>query len=122
MRNFKELEVWQLGMKIVKDIYALVPDLPPDERFGLKTQLTRAAVSIPSNIAEGCSKSSEKEFRLYLERAVGSAFELETQVLIVEELDILGSGSLQDLKDMIVKEQKKLGSFISSVKGRIPST
>lgn len=122
MRNFKELEVWRLGMIIVKDIYELVSHLPADERFGLKSQLTRAAVSIPSNIADGCAKASEKEFRLYLERALGSAFELETQVLIVEQLDIIESIAIQDLMEMIVKEQKKLGSFISTVKGRIPST
>ena len=91
MRNFKDLEVWRLGMTIVKEVYGLVTQLPADERYGLKSQLTRAAVSIPSNIAEGSAKSSEKEFRLYLERALGSAFELETQVLIVKELDIVNT-------------------------------
>jgi four helix bundle protein len=122
MRNFKELEVWKLGMDIVKDIYRIVSKLPIDERFGLKSQLTRAAVSIPSNIAEGSAKDSEKEFRLYLERALGSSFEIETQLLIAMELELISADETRELISKIVLAQKKLGSFISSVKRRIPST
>lgn len=117
MRNFKELEVWGLGMKIVKDVYNLSKKLPASEKFNLISQITRSAVSIPSNIAEGCAKSSEKEFKLYLERALGSAFELETQILIANELNKL---DVEELIDAIQDEQRKLGSFISSVKKRLP--
>jgi len=122
MRNFKELEVWKLGMNIVKDIYRIVSELPIDERFGLKSQLTRAAVSIPSNIAEGSAKDSEKEFRLYLERALGSSFEIETQLIIAAELELISADETRELISKIILEQKKLGSFISSVKQRLPST
>ena len=122
MRDFKKLEVWQLGMEIVKDVYQLTSELPKDERFGLKSQLTRAVISIPSNIAKGSAKESEKEFRLYLERALGSAFEIEIQIMIVKELELANYQLTKDLLLKIVKEQKKLGSFISSVKRRIPST
>ena len=106
-------------MKIVKDVYNISQKLPESEKFNLISQITRAAVSIPSNIAEGCTKSSEREFKLYLERALGSAFELETQIMIVSTLNNL---DVQELITTIQSEQRKLGSFISSVKNRLPKT
>ena len=119
MRNFKELEIWTLGMEIVKEIYSLSSELPSQEKYGLVSQITRAAVSVPSNIAEGCAKSSEKEFKLYLERSLGSCFELETQVLIIKDLNIIETGKIQPLLSKLQVEQKKLGGFISSVKSRL---
>ena len=119
MRNFKELEIWTLGMEIVQEIYSISNNLPKAERYGLVSQITRAAVSIPSNIAEGCAKSSEKEFKLYLERALGSTFELETQILIIEELAMVESDNVPKVISMLQLEQKKLGSFISTIKARI---
>lgn len=119
MRNFKELEIWSLGMEIVKEVYSLASNLPSQEKYGLISQITRAAVSIPSNIAEGCAKSSEKEFKLYLERALGSAFELETQILIIQEINTIELNKTEALISKLQLEQKKLGSFISSVKSRL---
>ena len=119
MRNFKELEIWTLGMEIVKEVYSLSSNLPNHEKYGLVSQITRAAVSIPSNIAEGCAKSSEKEFKLYLERALGSAFELETQILIIQEFKTIELNKTEALISKLQLEQKKLGSFISSVKSRL---
>jgi four helix bundle protein len=66
-------------MDLVTDVYQLTSFFPKDEKYGLKTQLQRAAVSIPSNIAEGCSRNSEIDFKRFLEIAIGSAYELETQ-------------------------------------------
>jgi len=119
MRNFKELEIWTTGMKIVKSVYALSSQLPDHEKFGLASQINRAAVSIPSNIAEGCAKSSEKDFKRFLEISLGSAFELETQLLVVLDLDLVEKEKLQELLALVQTEQKKLGSFISSVKKRL---
>lgn len=119
MRNFKELEIWTLVMEIVKDVYSLSSELPKEEKYGLISQITRAAVSIPSNIAEGCAKSSEKEFKLYLERALGSSFELETQILIIQEINTVELNKAEALILKLQMEQKKLGSFISSVKSRL---
>jgi len=85
MRNYKNLNIWQKGIQIVKKVYFLVEKLPATEKFGLKSQLSRAAVSIPSNIAEGCSRTSEIEFKRFLEIAMGSLFEVETQLIICEE-------------------------------------
>lgn len=119
MRNFKELEIWSLGMEIVKAVYSLSSQLPKEEKYGLVSQITRAAVSIPSNIAEGCAKSNEKEFKLYLERALGSTFELETQILIIQEINTNDLNKTEALISKLQLEQKKLGSFISSVKSRL---
>jgi four helix bundle protein len=119
MRNFKELEIWKLGIEIAKAVYRLSTRLPKEERYGLISQITRAGVSIPSNIAEGSAKSSEREFKNYLETALGSAFELETQLLIISESN-LSKSSCDDLINEIQKQQKMIGSFISSVKNRLP--
>lgn len=84
MRDFKKLEIWKNGITIVKHVYSLVQKLPSEEKFGLKSQLSRAAVSVPSNIAEGCSRNSEVEFKRFLEISLGSLFEVETQLIISE--------------------------------------
>src|SRR5690349_22348513 len=87
MRNFKQLLIWQKGFQISIDAFKLVSSFPREERFSLSNQITRAAVSIPSNIAEGSSRSSEKDYNRFLELALGSAYELETQVLIASAVD-----------------------------------
>ena len=74
-------------MVLVKKIYELTKEMPKSERYNLTDQLRRAAVSIPSNIAEGCSRDSSKEFSKYIQIALGSAFEVETQLLIVKDID-----------------------------------
>ena len=80
--NFKKLLIWQESMKLVVETYALTKSFPNEEKFGLISQLNRCSVSIPSNIAEGTSKSTEKHFKTYLETSLGSAFEWETQIRI----------------------------------------
>ncbi|KAA3614618.1 MAG: four helix bundle protein [Calditrichaeota bacterium] len=88
MTNFRNLKIWQRGMKLVTTVYNLASHLPKDERYALRSQITRSAVSIPSNIAEGCSRNSRKDFVRFLEIALGSAFELETQLLIIAKLQL----------------------------------
>ena len=78
MRNFRDLEVWQASVLLVKKIYLITAKFPNDEKFGLTSQINRAAISIPSNIAEGCSRTSQKDFSRFLQISLGSAFELET--------------------------------------------
>jgi four helix bundle protein len=92
--------------------------LPVDEKYGLKAQLQRAAVCIPSNIAEGCSRTSEQEFKRFLEIAIGSAYELETQLKISLNLDLIPKGTVDPILSMVSQEQKMLNSFISTVKRR----
>ena len=85
MNNFRKLIVWQKSIELMKDIYFLTKLLPKEEKYNLVNQLTRCAVSIPSNIAESCSRSSVKDFRRFIEISLGSAFELETQLVIILE-------------------------------------
>ncbi|WP_139135180.1 four helix bundle protein [Roseivirga sp. 4D4] len=78
MRDFKKLKIWQSGIQLVEQVYQVTNTFPNAEKFGLTSQMTRAAVSIPSNIAEGGARNSQKEYKRFLEIALGSAFELET--------------------------------------------
>ena len=89
MRNFKELVVWIESRDIVKSTYSILHGLPEFEKFGLQSQISTAAVSIPSNIAEGCGKSSNKDFKRYLEIALGSSYELKTQLILAFEVNRL---------------------------------
>ena len=82
MHNFKELKIWQKGRELVSEIYTLTKSLPKDEQYGLISQMRRAAISIPSNIAEGSGKGSDKEFCRFLDITNGSACELETQIYL----------------------------------------
>jgi four helix bundle protein len=115
MKNFKKLKVWQTGMNIVMKSYALTKSFPTEEKYGLVSQINRAAVSIPSNISEGSSRESIKEHKYYLQIALGSCFELETQVLIVEQLKMGKDSLINELKLLIDEEQKMLMSFIKKI-------
>lgn len=111
MRNFKKLKIWEKGMTIVTETYALTKQLPADEKFGLTSQTRRAAVSIPSNIAEGSCKKSQKEYRYFIETATGSGFELETQLLICKQVGYLNGQNVETLLELIMEEQKMLTRF-----------
>ncbi|MGE3268005.1 MAG: four helix bundle protein [Chloroflexota bacterium] len=86
-RNFRDLLAWQRAMDLVQAVYALTADFPPDERFGLTSQLRRAAVSVPSNIAEGQGRGSRADFGRFLAIAYASLREVETQLLIAVRLE-----------------------------------
>ena len=89
MSSFRDLDVWQLGMDLVVEVYKLCKILPPEERFALTDQLRRAVISVPSNVAEGFSRNSPKEFRHFLQIASGSRAEVQTQLLIAERVGLL---------------------------------
>lgn len=116
MRDFKKLEIWQNGIEIVKQIYKISDKLPSEEKFGLRSQITRAAVSIPSNIAEGCSRNSELEFKRYLEISMGSLFEVETQLIIAKELGFIDIEELSNIFNLIKIEAKMMNSLIQKIK------
>lgn len=86
MHNFKQLQIWQDAMAVVKDVYILTDKIPNAEKYGLISQMQRAAVSIPSNIAEGSGKESDIDFNRFLSISLGSAFELETQIILATNL------------------------------------
>lgn len=91
MKDHKDLDVWRESIELVTSVYALTSSFPRDEMFGLVNQMRRAAVSIPSNIAEGAARQGEREFIHFLHISLGSAAELETQVIIAGKLNYLGA-------------------------------
>ena len=95
--------------------YKLVESLPKEEKYGLKSQMCRAAVSIPSNIAEGCSRNSEIEFKRFLEISLGSAFELETQLQIVQELHLAPKDKIEKAMSHLTTEQKMINSLVTKI-------
>jgi four helix bundle protein len=111
MKDFRKLKIWQQGMEIVKRVYALAREMPTTERFGLISQMTRSAVSVPSNIAEGCDRDSDLDLRRHLDIAIGSAFESETQLLIVQENFPELSPQTELIMDQVHQEQKMINSY-----------
>jgi four helix bundle protein len=112
MRNFRELNVWKEGRILVKDIYSLTKLIPDSERYGLIPQIHRSAISIPSNIAEGCGKYSQKDFVRFLQISLGSAYELESHIILCQDLDFLPSESTDSTIKTIQKLQKSIASLI----------
>ena len=105
---FKRLRIWDYGMDIVDKVYLLTRELPDEEKYGLKSQMRRCAISIPSNIAEGAGKSSDKDFARFLEIALGSSYELETQLLICQRQKLLSDEPIELLLSLIDEEQRML--------------
>jgi four helix bundle protein len=110
--NFRELTIWKDSMTLTKEVYLLTASLPENEKFGLISQMRRSAVSIPSNIAEGSGRTSEKEFLHFLRVSLSSSYELETQLLL--SADLFKIDSTQQLAS-ITTLQKKTGAFIRTL-------
>lgn len=116
MRDFTKYDVWNDGIEITIHIYKMTNDFPEYEKFGLISQLRRASISISSNIAEGCSRSSEKEFKRFIEISIGSAFEVKTQLIISEKLSFINEEQLRDMIELIDKISKQLNSLRNRLK------
>ena len=114
MKTHRDLEVWQRSMRLVQQIYQFTSNFPNGERFGLTSQMRRAAVSIPSNIAEGAARGTTREFCYFLRIARGSLAELETQVIVSVNLGCHEKDSL--LSEEIQSQFKMINSLISSLK------
>ncbi|MEP1489464.1 MAG: four helix bundle protein [Algibacter sp.] len=113
MHRFKELEIWKRSRLFCSQIYALTSSFPEAEKFGLTNQLRRASVSIPSNIAEGSSRKSNKDFARFLQIALGSAYEIETQLLIASDLQFLTDSELKDAISELQEIIKMVSKFKS---------
>jgi four helix bundle protein len=105
MHNYHELKIWQEGRKLVKTVYSKTANFPKEEMYGLTSQIRRAAISIPSNIAEGTGRTSDKEFQRFLDFAIGSLFEVETQIILANDLNFINTEDFerihQDIKSLI---------------------
>ncbi|MGI9175154.1 MAG: four helix bundle protein [Rhodothermales bacterium] len=116
--SYRDLEVWQRGMDLVESVYALTKPFPADERFGLTAQLRRAAISIPSNVAEGWGRGSRKEFMHFIKIARGSLAEVETQLIIAHRLGYLEEEPLQRTLDDATIEGKMLTALLRSLENK----
>jgi four helix bundle protein len=116
MHNFKKLKIWSESMELVSESYKITRTFPKYETYGLISQMNRCAVSIPSNISEGSSKSSNKHFANYLEHSLGSAFEWETQLNVAFNEDYISEDKFEELEDKIKQIQKMISSFKSGLK------
>ena len=114
----KDLIVWKKGIELVKNIYRITDSFPKSEQFGLTSQMRRCAISIPSNIAEGCGRNSDKELINFLYIALGSSSELETQLIISVELDFLEEEKATECINQLNEIIKMTTSLIKSVKSR----
>ena len=117
-KTHKDLIVWKKSIDFVTKIYKETSDFPKEEIYGLVSQLRRASVSVPSNIAEGAARNSDKEFIRFLSIARASASEIETQLLISENLGYLKI-SQDQLKDELLEILKMLTSLINKIKKRV---
>jgi four helix bundle protein len=111
IKSYKDLLVWQSGIQLLKQVYVLTQQFPGEEKFGLVSQMRRAAVSVPSNIAEGQARRSTAEFAQFLSIAQGSLAELETQVIVSIELGFCSNDSTNGLLGVIHRLQKMLHSL-----------
>lgn len=118
MKNYKELKIWKKGIEIVSLTYQLTKQLPNEEKYGLISQMTRAAASIPANIAEESSRGSEKDYARFLEISIGSAFELQTYLEILKEMKWTNPEELTNVDEVLLDEIKMIFSFIKKVKGQ----
>lgn len=112
MKDFKQLKIWQKGIDIVVAIYQLSKLLPAEEKYGIVSQINRAAVSIPSNIAEGGSRNSDKDYKRFIEIALGSVFELNTQLVIIKKLNLIEIEKVDIILNLIEEEGKMINNFI----------
>lgn len=119
MKTHKDLDVWKLSIEFVTEIYNLTKDFPKEEQFGLTNQIRRASVSIPSNIAEGAGRRSDKEFLQFLYISMGSIQEIDTQLLISLNLNYLTKSEYEILLTKLDQISKMISGLIKFVKERL---
>jgi four helix bundle protein len=115
MHNYKELKVWQKGRELVKFIYELTSSFPKEELYSLTSQIRRAVISIPSNIAEGSGHFSDRQFNRFLEIAYASTCELDTQIILSYDLNFISENSLKESSSKIDEIQKMITGLIKSL-------
>ena len=116
IKSYKDLLIWQKGIDLVIKLYELVEDFPKEEMYALTSQLKRASVSIPSNIAEGYGRNSSQSYIHFVSISRGSLFELETQLLVAQKLKFIKNETLfSDLMNQITEESKMINSFINKL-------
>ena len=116
IHNFKELNVWKKSIDLAILVYDITARFPKEEKFGLVSQIQRAAVSIASNIAEGCGRVSNNELRHFVTISMGSCFEVETQMILASRFGYVEDERLKEFERLISEVQKMLFGFYNSLK------
>ena len=119
LRTFKDLKVWQKAYGLCLEVYAICKKFPRDERFELSSQVRRAVVSIPSNIAEGYARETTKDYLRFLSIASGSLAELETQLLLCKDLELCGDPEVRAVLESLAEVERMLAALIRSLKERL---
>ena len=115
MRDFRKLKVWEKAHHFTLQVYRITKNFPSDERFGLTIQLRRAAASVPTNIAEGCGRDSERELARFMSIAAGSASEAEYQLLLACDLNYIQDETHRELNQQVNEVKRMLNSFIQQL-------
>jgi four helix bundle protein len=116
LRDFRNLKVWEKAHQLALAIYQATAAFPKNEQYGLTSQIRRACVSIPANIAEGCGRSGDAELSRFLQIAMGSASELEYHLLLARDLNLLNSSDYEHLANGVTEVKRMLTSFIQKLK------
>lgn len=111
MHNYKEMKIWQKARTLVKAVYEITEKLPKEELYGLTSQIRRAVVSVPANIAEGAGRGTDRDFGHFLNIARGSLFELDTLLILAKDLEYISESELGTVSEMISEIIKMMVSF-----------
>ena len=114
--NFKELIVWQKARTLVVDVYRLTKSFPNEEKYALTSQIKRSVISISSNIAEGAARNTDKDFAHFLDIALGSSNELESQIINVTDLKFVVKNDVKDVYNLIIEVQKLIYGFQKTIR------
>lgn len=115
MRNFRNLSVWEKSHKLTLDVYKSTATFPKEEKYGLTSQMRRSASSVPSNIAEGCGRSTQAQLAYFLDIALGSSSELEYQILLAKDLSFISEQIFKEQTNQIIEIKRMLTSLHQKV-------
>ena len=122
MQDFRNLEVWRRSYELTLQVYQATRSMPAEEKYGLVSQMRRCSVSIPANIAEGCGRETKADLKRFLHIAMGSASELECQLLLAADLDFMNSDMANDLIKHLTTTKKMLNALIGRIKAEITAS
>jgi len=116
MKNFRKLQIWERSHKITLEVYRLTREFPKSETYGLVSQMRRSVSSIPTNIAEGCGRNTEKDFARFLDNAMGSASELEYQLILAHDLEYISLEAYETTNRELTEIRRMLNAFIQKLR------
>jgi four helix bundle protein len=116
VKNFRDVKVWNKSHDLALAVYRATAKFPAEERFGLTSQMRRSSTSIPTNVAEGCGRDGDRELTRFLQMAMGSASELEYQIMLAHDLNLLGAEAHETLTQQVTEVKRMLASFTKKLR------